>query len=417
MQLHVVQFDRSALLVDPAGPGTLLRHLRDTAVTDLLVFAHGGCRNLQDARDRAGHLAATLRTAWSTLPPWSSPRTFALALIAWPSRASLDPEGERAPGVHPLTEALDAFREWLGPGAEAEIAELTRLSRDLESLPEARDSFAQHATTLFARAVGGDRGTTLPLVPEEDPPALATLTGQEMFERLLPPVPHSDPGLSTAPAPSPAPFTLGARRLLDFGAAYALRVLAGQIGEKGLAPLLQQWAADLPSLRFHLCGHGFGARLVIAAAQAADDPPVETLTLLQAAVSQFAFTANVLAGQDGAFRRVVAHRRIRGPILVTRSQHDAVLIRTYALASRLAAPSGAGSGSFASLYGALGTHGARKLGAAEHASGLLGDPHFIAAHSHLALLNLHGDAQIRRHDDVTGPAIANAILTAIRGTA
>ncbi|MBX3747836.1 MAG: hypothetical protein KF833_21220 [Verrucomicrobiae bacterium] len=423
MQSLVVPFDRAARPVDPGGLRALIRPLRDAAITDLLVFAHGACRDTNEARELATRLAASLGSALAHVPPSSPARAFALALIAWPTRAAHDPAhvdnpapGDPGAGLRALAGEIDEFRIWLGPEAESETTELARLAPELPDRPEAREAFVQHAITLFARAVGGHRGTTLPLVPEEEPPALATLTPHEILERLRPPVPTNDPASPAPPGTHPGSFADGARRFLEFGASYALRVLADQIGEKGLAPLLQQLAGDLPALRLHLGGHGLGARLVLAAAHAAEDPAIQTLSLLQAAVSQFAFTADYRPGQDGSFRRIIAHRRIRGPILVTRSRHDAILVRATALASMLAAPTETAPAPFSSLYGSLGTHGARKLAPAEHANGLLGDPHFIAAHAELALLNLHADAQIRRHHDVTGPAVGNAILTAIHRT-
>jgi pimeloyl-ACP methyl ester carboxylesterase len=68
---------------------------------------------------------------------------------------------------------------------------------------------------------------------------------------------------------------------------------AGVVGQRGLGPVITGLAEQFDSLRVHLVGHSFGARLVSYALAGLGDrqpSPVKSLTLLQGAYSRFAFT-------------------------------------------------------------------------------------------------------------------------------
>jgi hypothetical protein len=109
---------------------------------------------------------------------------------------------------------------------------------------------------------------------------------------------------------------------------------AGQVGDRlgreWLAPLLTEAGPKAP--RIHLIGHSFGAKVLASAVLSG--VPAESLVLLLAAFSAFAFAEEVPHMlRPGTYRRVVAERLVAGPIVALRSDHDRVLGGLYPVAT------------------------------------------------------------------------------------
>ena len=134
------------------------------------------------------------------------------------------------------------------------------------------------------------------------------------------------------------------------GAKDGLRVLsytvmkarAGDIGQKGLGPLLQALHAASPQVRVHLVGHSFGARLVSFALSGIDSPadsPVASLVLVQGAFSHWSFAGkeNNPFGESGALEGY--QNRVHGPLVSTFSVYDWAVGVWYPKASFLAGQS------------------------------------------------------------------------------
>ncbi|MGW5718810.1 hypothetical protein ACWEVP_21750 [Amycolatopsis sp. NPDC003865] len=342
-----VEFDRAGELAGDRGAA--VRALAaDPAVTDLVVLTHGWNDDPLVARLLYSALAGSLRAVSGDLPG----RRIAFACVLWPSR-KLAEAG--------LTERLDLLRE-LVPEHRLTIDAAADLVPALTARATARTAFA--AALLSAAARGADD-------PEDASTQLFTLPGGTVMDRL---------GADAA------------GQLLDFLAYYELKARAGEVGVRGLAPLL----AGLAGPKVHLVGHSFGARLVTAAANERPAGSLATLTLLQAAFSHHGFA--------GSFRRVVAEGVVTGPILVTHSAHDLEVGTAFAIASRIA-------GAAAGCYGAIGRSGAQRTAEAVAAellpvSGTYrwrpGVPH-----------NLLADRFVRGHTDVCGREIAHALWSAI----
>jgi hypothetical protein len=85
-------------------------------------------------------------------------------------------------------------------------------------------------------------------------------------------------------------------------------------------------------VRTHLVGHSFGGKLAASAVLGSARP--ESLTLLLAAFSAFAFAPEVPGfRRPGVYRAVVTQRRVERPIVVVRSEHNAALHRLSWLAT------------------------------------------------------------------------------------
>lgn len=365
-----VEFDRAGALVGDRGAG--VRELvADPAVTDLVVLTHGWNDDHLVARLLYSALAGSMRS----VPGGLRGRRIGFACVLWPSRKPAGVEVEAG-----LSERLDQLRDLL-PGQRLTIDAAADLAPALAVRATARTAFA--AALLSVAARGADDH-------EDASTQLFTLPGGTVMDRL------AAPGFDDA-----------AQHLVDFLAYYEMKARAGEVGTRGLAPLL----ATLGGPKIHLVGHSFGGRLVTAAANALPAGSVATLTLLQAAFSHHGFAADRGDGQAGAFRRVLAEGVVTGPILVTHTFHDLAVGVAYAIASRIAGQTASATGDASSPYGGIGRNGAQRTDEAVTAellpvSGTYrlrpGVPH-----------NLRADRFVRGHTDVCGPQIAHALWSAI----
>jgi hypothetical protein len=341
-----VEFDRAGELVGDRGAA--VRELA-AGTTDLLVLCHGWGHRLYPA------LAKSLRSVTDGVPG----HRIALACVRWPSPES--------PGAD-LPERLDRLRDLL-PGQRLTIDAAADLVPALTARATARTAFAAALLSVATRG-SEDR--------EDASAQLFSLPGGTVMDRLAKPA---------------------AERLLDYLVHYELKARAGAVGERGLAPLLGALAR--PDLRIHLAGHGFGGRVVTAAANARPPGSSATLTLLQAMVSQYGFSADWADGQPGEFRRVVDGRVVTGPILITHTVNDVAAGVPYSIAEMLVSGSAGG----------IGRNGAQRTTEAVTAELLPvggsyrwrpGVPH-----------NLRADRFVRDHTDVCGPQVAHALWSAI----
>ncbi len=189
------------------------------------------------------------------------------------------------------------------------------------------------------------------------------------------------------------------RAVAGLGSYYTMKRRAGKVGAHGLARVFRA----LPETRIHLVGHSFGARLMTAAAGAGDSPVVETMVLLQAAFSQFAFAPG------GAFRRVVSLRLVRGSILVMHSVHDWAVGNAYPIASLVGRQNASRLGDANSRWGGLGRNGAQWLTGRECVRVMLGEDDTLRSALGTPVVNLNGDHLIRSHGDIRRAEIVRAI--------
>ncbi|MBB4859752.1 hypothetical protein HNO88_003084 [Novosphingobium chloroacetimidivorans] len=204
---------------------------------------------------------------------------------------------------------------------------------------------------------------------------------------------------------------------------YEMKARAGVVGA-AIAPVIDQ--AVPASVRVHLIGHSFGARLVTSLANTLTTVRPASLSLLQGAFSHNGFGDKSskhggAAGVDGAFRRVVADQRISGPIMVTHTRNDTAVGLAYALASTLSQQVASGLADVAGRliggpedrHGGLGANGALSLLSGEWADHVaLPDaptPRFASGKVH----NVLADAIIADHNDVKNPEVARWVWAAL----
>ncbi len=390
----------------------------DPTVTDLLVLTHGWNNDIAGARELFAQLARSLRGVTDDghgLPPG---RALGILGVIWPSRQFALPDqmaglaAAVGPSVTPqdLLDALDGLRA-VFPTEAPRLDMAAALVPHLTDKASARRAFVELVRGLLTPD-GGD--------PAEGPPALFTLPGDVVLDRLAVPAPVGVPdGVGHAAAVGGLlGGILGAGlNLLNYTTFYAMKERSAVVGTAGLAPLLT--AIARPGLRLHLAGHSFGARLVSAAVKALPaGSAVASVALLQGAFSHFGFSADwdpVAPGpQAGFFRSDVAEPKVAGPVLVTHTANDVAVGIAYAVASRLANQVAAGIGGPDDRYGGIGRNGAQRTDEAVPGTLLaVGGAYPWRPHRPH---NLLADAFVANHSDVKGPEVAYAVLSAAAAT-
>jgi len=121
-------------------------------------------------------------------------------------------------------------------------------------------------------------------------------------------------------------------------------------------------------VRFHLMGHSFGCIVVSSMlngpqGQGRLSRPVDSLTLVQGALSLWAYCDKIPQGQNkpGYFNTIVKQGKVKGPIVTTRSKRDTAVGKFYPIAAGVALQVAFGPDEFPT-YGGLGAFGIQGSG-------------------------------------------------------
>lgn len=220
----------------------------------------------------------------------------------------------------------------------------------------------------------------------------------------------------------------GVLRTLSF---WRMKDRARWFGEAVGATLLARMMQAAPrNLRFHLMGHSFGC--IVASATLAGPKgrgrvarPVDSLALVQGALSIWSYCDDIPAtpGQPGYFYKVLADRRVRGPVLATQSVFDTATGKWYPLGAGVARQVAFAAPGELPKYGAVGTHGIRGPGTnAADVSVLPADGDYRFEPGRVYNLEASdviktGDGRGGAHSDVCHPELAHAVWQAAMATA
>jgi hypothetical protein len=350
---------RDGHLVDESALEPLERAL--ASATDCFLFCHGWLYDEADARAEAWRFFALLDQALASVRDGVVPLR---VVLHWPSKPFGDPEPTRADG------------------------------RDVGLWP-ALERHVEHTVRS-----GGDRGDIarllLDLHAAEVPQSAEDAAELEALGRRVHAAERTRGMLPMSPL-----------HALSF---WVMKRRAGDVGERvAREHLAARWRPGPRGPRVHLVGHSFGAKLVTSMVLGGVTPA--SLTLLLGAFSAFAFAAEIPGlGRPGFYHRVLAERRVSGPIVVLHSEHDTALATLYrAIAGsgeigrgpRLAPNSKRGSAARqveVVLKSALGAVGARGVAAPgfdlleAQRSGLPGHP----------IVNIDGSRVVRDKDPLVG---------------
>jgi hypothetical protein len=194
---------------------------------------------------------------------------------------------------------------------------------------------------------------------------------------------------------------------------------AGRVGATGLGPAIADLCRRRPSLRVHLIGHSFGARLVSYALTGLPpgptSSPVKSVTLLQGAFSHFAFAGALPHDPGRAGALAGMQERVDGPLLVSHSRKDTAVGVLYPHASWLKQDDAAAFGA-ASRWGAMGYDGAQAVNAHDETLGDVGAEYPSGTHEFVNLNANHiiskGKFPSGAHSDIHHPSLAWATLSA-----
>jgi hypothetical protein len=188
---------------------------------------------------------------------------------------------------------------------------------------------------------------------------------------------------------------------------WAMKGRARKLGKGGVGRAISAWQGEGgPSVRFHLMGHSFGCLLMGATVECG--VATSSLVLIQGALSLWSFSDRVprargMKPASGGLHGVPA--KVRGPICVTRSEHDRAVGWLYPLAAGVA---GQVELRVPELprYGAMGAFGARGTGFpfAEVKMKSQGGQYDWGARG--TVWNVESSDVIRAHSDIARPEVA-----------
>lgn len=410
-----VEFDGDGRPLDPAQSSSRVQEIARHGLTDLFVFSHGWNNDHADARELYRRFFESARRVLDAQASAPSTRQGIVGVL-WPSILFPDdaPEMEAGgaasfdsaePAGDPIAELAKVF-----PKRLATLGELAQLLRDQ---PEDIDELRRFQVLLGDLAPAQSTDATA-----ED--AVLTEDAETVFEALstlAPPEPRAE---AAGLGDRFRKLWAGAREALRVTSYWTMKERAGEVGERGLGPLVGSLHAAAPGLRVHLIGHSFGARVVSFTLKGLPDgltgpaSPVKSLALLQGAFSHFAFAQKLPhdESRSGGLSGMAA--RVDGPILVTHSRHDLAVCERYPQASLISRDDAAAFDELRFRFGAMGADGAQAVDAAAVRFGPVGEPYALEKGR---FLNLNGDDLITKggppsgaHSDIFYEEIAWAVL-------
>ncbi len=438
-----VEFDKKGKLFSAAQLTELQGLIKDAAITDLIVFAHGWNNDMADARDLYTRFFTEVGNAIGKgAIPALAGRKFAAAVTLWPSKKFTDSELIPGGGAASLSKdeikvvkaRLNDFTKdfvRLGKSQPASAATKKKVERAKALLPKletdakAQEQFVKIVRSLLSEKAAEKDDGTKEFFKTKDAQLLQNLRKEAVV--VAPAGRGGAAGLGTlggglSNGGAAGLFSdlgdsimSGARRLLNFTTYYQMKERAGTVGEDGLAPLLATLRKASPKLKIHLAGHSFGGRLVTAATSVttSSNRP-NSLTLLQAAYSHNGLASKFDGKSDGFFRKIMTGSKVSGPILITHTKNDKAVGIAYPLASRINGVKTAALGDENDPYGGIGRNGAQKTPEAVVGELLAtGGAYTFSAGK---CFNLKADAFIGDHSDICKPQVAWAMLTGIATT-
>jgi hypothetical protein len=407
-------------LDDPAGrmSEVLVQRASRDGITDIFFFCHGWMGDVAAARDQYNSWIKAFGVSADASQAANTPRGFRPLYIGlhWPSLPWGDEEltaggSFAAAGGGTSVGLLETYLQRLGDRPEIRgplqvILDEARRNMAPESLPpHVRDAYLQLNRALGLQSEGVDAPPDADR--EEFDPEESFEAGNEESASF-----GGDLDLGGL---------LGPLRQLSY---WTMKKRARTVGEGGMHDFLNYLQAEAPDARIHLMGHSFGTIVVSGMmggpnASAKLQRPVDSVALVQSAVSLWSYASSIpFAGAGpGYFNRILADRKIRGPLVTTRSKWDKAVGVFYPLASRLK-----GSVEFAGgfpKYGAIGAFGIQGLPDSVRRELPMAAVTDTYNFEQSKIYNLdasqyisHGAGASGAHSDIAGPEVAHAIWAA-----
>ncbi|WEK21663.1 MAG: hypothetical protein P0Y49_11005 [Candidatus Pedobacter colombiensis] len=419
-----LEFNKKADQVNQAEWQLIKQALKHQAYTDVIVLSHGWNNDMDDARRLYNALLKLIQAELDKKQ--LSNRKFMAMGVLWPSKKFADkeliPGGAASTDTNPAkSEVIDDCRKLEEFMDLKSRVILEDIRKSLESNAEA-DEVSMKFKNLF-ESMGRDESKNEDTLPIVNLDRINMMFIDEGFWM------DNDEGIGgdgvqnvdseSGNGEGVIPLSLwtgilgGVQNILNVTTYYLMKDRSGLIGRSGLNPVLRKIKQVAPGIRIHLVGHSFGARLVSSAIMGEkieDEIAVDSLSLLQAAFSHYAFAGKYDGSKDGLFRSVVTKKLVQGPFFITHTRFDKAVGIAYAVASRVAGQAGQGLGGKNDLYGGLGGNGAQKTDEAVSATLLAtGGVYDFKPEK---VFNLKSDEYISGHSDIIKPQVAGALVSA-----
>jgi Trypsin len=377
-RLVIVTFDDQGVML---RPDLFNQQLQNINPTHVFVAAHGWWTTQSDAVADYQRMIASLSSvadSFNTRPPNYMPLVVG---VHWPSTIVDNPgSSNRSVGTDPdqtLLSIYRAFPTYKSPQTYSQ--DVLTMQRLLQLSPDqATPDDAKTAAALFKKY--SIRSST----PDD-------------IDLLLDPL-DNDRAIG-----------LSFLNVFNVFTYWQMKERAGITGEQGVRPMVSDLQQRFPQASFHLSGHSFGCKVMLAtvASDTALSRPADSLVLLQGAVSYQAMDTRVAdTGLPGGYIRALdKNRGVRGVIAATFSLNDSALNLPYEMASRVAGQVGELDRSV-SQYSALG-----RVGAADVpwvAMRPPGTPYNFTR----SLWSINGTSFIPGHSVIYGPEVAWMIWSA-----
>ncbi|HET6940972.1 MAG TPA: hypothetical protein VFH89_02300 [Sphingomicrobium sp.] len=376
-----LHFDEAGALHDPSAAKRLADAIAGDKVRHLVVISHGWNN---DERNAADLYTGLWTNALQTLAQGGAkPEEFVVVGVLWPAKEyDADYDGAEATEVRPQSgggtksvgddpsigdigensfqEKLALLDGFVGPDAAEAIK---AAARALDAGGGDQAAFDFFKTAREHLGVDEETEDSELLEDRENFKGTKTLFGADDAINALAMPPVFDVPAGTGGAKGLGNVVLATFQGTRSGVLWALNKLtyytmkkrAGLVGRC----LAQVLGALRPprTLKLHLVGHSFGARLVTSAAANLAVPPnleFQSLTLLQGAYSH-----NALTGGNAVFASALG--KPRGAIVYTHTHNDKACTIAYPLASRLSGDTSKSIGGADDPFGAMGANGPQGL--------------------------------------------------------
>lgn len=396
VELYVIPFDKRGTCLAPRTADDLVKTVAKPDIDNVFLFSHGWNNDWNVALERYQRFIEGF--AEQNLPVGSG--KCVLVGIYWPSTAfTFDSEEAPAmagPAPGPLTmEEVAVVTESLPPPDAAVVAQHA-----------SKDSLNEEEANELADAL-------LRLPYDKNDEASDDAPTREQFlaawqELEKTPGIFADAPQGTADGEGGGPQTAGFLSVLDprnalrLATVWRMKDRAGVVGAKGVGPLLTR-LCQATQARIHLCGHSYGAKVVMTALCSSAQNRAYSAFLLQPAVSHLCFASHIEeTGRPGGFARALD--AVEGNIFTTFTSADFALNKVYRLALRRTSDIGepAIAGAEPSLYAALGGFGPSRTNASFVNIKKQGDAYDFAHLEKLVALNSNG--VINGHGDISKEA-------------
>lgn len=417
LHYHLISFDREGVEREEASglQGEALKRLLATgkeAITDVFFACHGWKGDVPAAIDQCNRwMGQMARMDKDRAAVRGKVTTFKALLIGlhWPSQ----PWGDESVEKTPVESGL------LG-GAEVSEALVDHYSDAISQTPASREAIQ----TILAAAPAGQHSEQLApkvvqayetlihnaqLWSDEDAegfPVEGSWDPQDVYDNAR----ESDDNSLLLGGGFGDAF-LSPLRQISF---WTMKSRARVVGETGVARLLRELQlASGSAVRFHLMGHSFGCIVVSGAIAGADGQPlvrpVDSVFLVQGALSLWSY-GQTTAEKPGYFQRIVAEKRVRGPVVTTWSTHDGAVGNLYPMAAGLRRQDTLAS---YPRFGGVGTYGLQGMTTLANEI-VIGDDDVDYKMQRGQFYNVessriiaHGDGLSGAHSDIAHPEVAH----------